>query len=82
MAFSYLLEDKFWCSAMFSKKEFAFVSNLRYISKTHFMLSWVEHENSFITSGPEQEKAMSWRMMVLTIESNSQELTFYNRLMK
>ena len=38
-AFSYLLAKKFSCLAMFSKKEFAFVSNLRFISKTNFMLS-------------------------------------------
>ena len=42
----------FSCSAMFSKKEFTIVSNLRFISRTNFMLSWVEHENFFITSGP------------------------------
>ena len=29
---------------MLSKKEFAIVSNLRFISRTNFMLSWVEHE--------------------------------------
>ena len=37
--------------AMFSKKELAIVSNLRFISMEKFMLSWVEHEKSFITSG-------------------------------
>ena len=52
LAFSYLLEKKMSCSAMFSKKEFAIVSNLRFISRTKFMLSRVEHEKSFITSGP------------------------------
>ena len=36
---------------MFSKKEFAIVSNLRFISRKNFMLSRVEHEKSFITSG-------------------------------
>ena len=36
---------------MFSKKEFAFVSNLIFISRTNFMLSLVEHEISFITLG-------------------------------
>ena len=39
------------CSTIFSKKEFAIVSNLRFISRTNFMLSGVEHEKSFITSG-------------------------------
>ena len=29
-----------------------FVTILRFINKTNFMLSWVEHEKSFITSGP------------------------------
>ena len=28
------------------------ISNLRIISRTNFMLSWVEHEKSFITLGP------------------------------
>ena len=38
---------------MFSKKEFAIISNLRFISRENFMLSWVEHEKRFITSGPD-----------------------------
>ena len=38
----------FSCSAMFSKKKNC---SLRYISRTNFMLSWVEHEKSFITRG-------------------------------
>ena len=37
---------------MLSKKEFGIVSNLRFISMKTFMLSWVEHEKSFITLGP------------------------------
>ena len=49
---SYLLAEKFSCSAMFSKKEFAVVSNVRFISRKKFMLSSVEHEKIFITSGP------------------------------
>ena len=53
MAFSYLLAEKFSCSAVFSQKEFAIVSNLRFISKTNFMLSSVEHEKSFIILGPD-----------------------------
>ena len=40
--------------SMFSKKEIAMFSNLIFISKTNFMLSWVEHEKSFITPGPDQ----------------------------
>ena len=40
------------CSAMFSKKEVANVSNSRFNSRTNFMLSRVEHEKCFITSGP------------------------------
>ena len=52
LAFSYLLAEKILRSAMFSKKEFAIVSNLRFISRTNFMLSWVEHENSSIISSP------------------------------
>ena len=53
LAFSYLLAEKFSFSAMFTKKEFAVVSNLRFISRTIFMLSRVEFEKSFITSGPD-----------------------------
>ena len=39
---SYLLAEKFSCSAKFSKKEFAAVSNLRFINRKNFMLSWAE----------------------------------------
>ena len=40
------------CSAELSMKEvLKIVSTLRFISKINFMLSWVEHERSFITSG-------------------------------
>ena len=46
------ITEKFSCSAMLSKKEFAIVSNLRfYISRTNFMLSWVEHEKKFYNLG-------------------------------
>ena len=55
VAFSYLLAKKFSCSAMFSKKEFGIVSNLRLISMKNSMLSWVEHEKSFITFGPDDK---------------------------
>ena len=54
LAFSYLLAENFWCSAMFSKKEFAINSNLKFISRTNFTLSWGEHEKDFITKGPDQ----------------------------
>ena len=37
---------------MFSKIEFGIVSNLRFISMKIFVLSWVEHVKSFLTSGP------------------------------
>ena len=39
LAFSYLLAEKISCLAIFSKKEFAFVSYLRFIRRTNFMLS-------------------------------------------
>ena len=52
MKFSLLINMK--TSAVFSKKEFAIISNLRFISRTNFMLSWVEHEKSSITLGPDQ----------------------------
>ena len=53
MAFPYLLAEKFSSPTMFSMKEFAIVSNLRFISRKNFMLSWVEHEKSLLTSGPD-----------------------------
>ena len=37
-AFSYLLAEKFSCSAMYSKKEFAIINSLRFIRRTNFML--------------------------------------------
>ena len=45
-------------TTIFSKKEFAIVSNMRLISRTKFVLSLVEHEKKkqkkkhFINSGP------------------------------
>ena len=42
------INREFSCSAMFSKKEFAIVSNFRFIIRKNFMLSCVEHEKSFI----------------------------------
>ena len=39
-------------SDMLSKKEFAIINNLIFVSRTNFMLSRVEHENIY-TSGPE-----------------------------
>ena len=53
LAFLYLFEEKFSCSAMFSKKECANDRNLRFISRTNVMLSRVKHGQSFITSGPD-----------------------------
>ena len=44
--------EKISCSAILSQKEFAIVRNLRFISMKNSMLSWVEHEKSFIFSGP------------------------------
>ena len=38
--------------SVFSKHEFSIVSNLRFISRTNFMFSSVEHEKYFIVSGP------------------------------
>ena len=36
------------CSAMFSKKEFAIVCNMIFISRRNFMLSGVEHEKKVL----------------------------------
>ena len=35
------------------QEEFAIVSNLRFIKRTNFMLSWVEHEKKNMTLGPD-----------------------------
>ena len=48
------------CSAIFSKKEFAIISNLRFNSRTKFMLSSVEHENKFYNLGPESPVLFSY----------------------
>ena len=42
LAFSYSLAEKFSCSAMFSKKEFAIISKFKFISMTNLnaQLSW------------------------------------------
>ena len=42
------------------KKFQNFVSILKFINETNFMLSWVEHEKSFITSGPEGFMLSFW----------------------
>ena len=39
---------------MFSKKKNANDSNSNFICRANFMLSRVEHEKSFITSGPDK----------------------------
>ena len=52
MAFSCLLAEKFSYSAIVSKKEFAILSNFRFIGRTNLMLSCVENKKRFITSGP------------------------------
>ena len=58
MVFSHLSAEKCSCSAMFSKKDFALVSNLRFISRkisrTHELI---------ITSGPEY--AITFRIYTL-----------------
>ena len=48
-----LLAEKISCLSMFSNKELAIISYLRFISITNFMLSWVEHEKMFIISAPD-----------------------------
>ena len=51
--FIFISREISW-SAMFSKKEFAIISNLRFISWTNFMLSWVEHEKIY-NFGPDYQ---------------------------
>ena len=43
----YELAEKCSPSAMLSKKEFAIVGNLRFISRTNNMLIWLEHEKKY-----------------------------------
>ena len=47
-----LISREIFMPSYVSKKEFAIVCNLRFISGTNFMLSLVEHEKSLKTSGP------------------------------
>ena len=47
-----LITREIFMPSYVSKKEFAIVYNLRFISGTNFMLSLVEHEKSLKTSGP------------------------------
>ena len=45
------ISGEFSCSAKLSKKIFAVVGNLSFISRANFMLSWVEHEKKFYNLG-------------------------------
>ena len=61
------------CSAMFSKKEFGIVSNLRFINmkKCHAQLSWAW--KSFITSGPDfQMNSISYKNAYASREDSDQ----------
>ena len=49
--FHIILAGKISCLALFSRKEFAIATNMRFIGRTNFLLSWVEHEKCFKTSG-------------------------------
>ena len=65
LPFSYLLVEKFSCSAIFSKREFAVVSNLRF-SRTNFMLSLVvlvEHEKTFYNLGARSNLLVMYGML-------------------
>ena len=42
----------FMLSYVSQKNKIAIVSSLRFVSRINFLLSRVEHEKSFITSGP------------------------------
>ena len=55
---------------MFCSKEFKIVSNLRFISKTNFMLGSVEHEKSFITSGYGLDQLAHWRNLIKTLNDH------------
>ena len=50
--FRYKIRQIFMLSHVWQERIYFFVSNLRFISRTNFILSWVEHEKSFITRGP------------------------------
>ena len=53
--FIFISREIFYLAMFSSKKEFAIISNLRFISSENFMLSSVEHEKSFITSEPGED---------------------------
>ena len=58
MKFSLLIDtkmptiEKCSCSAMFSRKEFENICNLRFITRSNYMLGCFEHEKSFSTRQP------------------------------
>ena len=49
--FIFISRENFHAQLCLARKNFASVCNLR-SSRTHFILSGVEHEKGFITSGP------------------------------
>ena len=60
---TYSSAGKFSCSTIFSKTEFAIVSNMRFISRTNFMLRGVEHENNFCNQVALAAVSFCWHTM-------------------
>ena len=50
--FVFISRENIMLSYVCIARKHVIVSNLRFISGTNFMLSWVEHEKSFIIPGP------------------------------
>ena len=71
-------QRKFHAQQCFARK-LEIVSNLIFISRRNFMLSWVEHEKRFITSGPEHKKATNRTTMCPTSDFDGQAPSFWNR---
>ena len=65
---------------MFSNKEFAIISYLRFISMTNFMLSSAEHEKMFITSEPDHDRGGIKLMTVRRFIVESLSLSPFHRL--
>ena len=63
---------------MFSKKEFAFVTNFLFISSETFMLNRAEHEKNIYNRGPHEEKGQNISSFVHTNSFEQTSITMCN----
>ena len=67
--FLYLIAEEVSCSAILCKKEFVII-NLRFISRTNFMLSSLEHENG-------ARYSLIWAILMWRIASEIESKSFF-----